>query len=255
MKSSNLVFDGSFDGFLSAVFMVFELKLTNATIQCQQWNQNGLFSNDERVLTDQTKANRVWKGLQAKLPQNESLKLYYSFLSEKREIYNILLDVIQYTFGSATDTSRNFTHPSILKISQTAKMVGREKHRMEAFVRFKLTKDGIYFANISPDFNVLPLLLKHFRDRYADQKWIIYDISRNYGLFYNLQNVEVVQMQFPDKFNFSASDTDYFDAIEFEFERLWKDYYQSVTIKSRKNNKLHLQHVPKRYWKYLSEKQ
>ena len=32
------------------------------------------------------------------------------------------------------------------------------------------------------------------------------------------------------------------------------EYFKSTNIKSRKNMKLHLQHVPKRYWKYLTEK-
>ena len=36
---------------------------------------------------------------------------------------------------------------------------------------------------------------------------------------------------------------------------MWKDYFDSTNIKERKNMKLHIRHVPKRYWKYLSEKQ
>ncbi|MGY0039832.1 DUF4130 domain-containing protein [Pedobacter sp. NJ-S-72] len=36
---------------------------------------------------------------------------------------------------------------------------------------------------------------------------------------------------------------------------LWKDYFKSTNIAARKNTKLHIQHVPKRYWKYLTEKQ
>ncbi|MGK4566274.1 DUF4130 domain-containing protein [Flavobacterium sp. 3HN19-14] len=35
---------------------------------------------------------------------------------------------------------------------------------------------------------------------------------------------------------------------------LWNDYFKSTNIPARKNMKLHLQHVPKRYWKYLTEK-
>jgi probable DNA metabolism protein len=41
---------------------------------------------------------------------------------------------------------------------------------------------------------------------------------------------------------------------EVEYQVLWKSYFDSVNIKERKNPKLHLQHVPRRYWKYLSEK-
>jgi probable DNA metabolism protein len=43
----------------------------------------------------------------------------------------------------------------VLTVQQTSRKVHREKHRMEAFVRFQLTKDQLYFAIVQPDFNVL----------------------------------------------------------------------------------------------------
>ena len=45
-------------------------------------------------------------------------------------------------------------------------------------------------AIVQPDFNVLPLIEKHFRERYADQRWLIYDVRRKYGLYYDLQTVD-----------------------------------------------------------------
>ncbi|WP_322790524.1 TIGR03915 family putative DNA repair protein [Tenacibaculum tangerinum] len=150
---------------------------------------------------------------------------------------------------------KDYSNDTVLKIAKLRKSVGREKHRMEAFVRFKLTKDNIYFANIEPDFNVLPLIAKHFKSRYADQKWLIYDIKRKYGLFYNLDSVEIIELEFDKSFDFSKTSDKIFTVEELEFQQLWKDYFKSTNIASRKNTKLHTQHVPKRYWKYLSEKQ
>ena len=37
------------------------------------------------------------------------------------------------------------------------------------------------------------------------------------------------------------------------FESLWKTFYKSVNIKERENSKLRNQHMPKRYWKHLTE--
>lgn len=45
------------------------------------------------------------------------------------------------------------------------------------------------------------------------------------------------------------------DKKDEHFQNLWKRYYQSTNIEARRNMKLHLQYVPKRYWKYLVEKQ
>ena len=37
------------------------------------------------------------------------------------------------------------------------------------------------------------------------------------------------------------------------FEELWKTFYNSVNIKERENLRLRNQHMPKRYWKHLTE--
>ncbi len=255
MQHSNLIYDGTFDGFLTCVFYVYEYQLKDAQIQNKYTAQNLLFSNPETVITDTTKSDRVWKGIKSKLSKNRSYQLYYAFLSEKENIENILLDYIRYAFKSTISIDKDYANHTVLKISQIAKMVGREKHRMEAFVRFKLTKDGIYFANIDPDFNVLPLILKHFKSRYADQKWVIYDVKRHYGLYYDLNKVEIINFEFSKDFDPSKTSSNYFSDEEFEFQKLWQDYFNSTNIESRKNMKLHIRHVPKRYWKYLSEKQ
>ncbi|HCV81945.1 MAG TPA: DNA metabolism protein, partial [Zunongwangia profunda] len=52
----------------------------------------------------------------------------------------------------------------------------------------------------------------------------------------------------------SKNNPDVLHENEISFQKLWKSYFESTNIKSRKNTKLHLQHVPKRYWKYLTEK-
>ena len=255
MQEKNLIYDGTFDGFLSSVFYTFEHKIDQANIRNEFSAQHGLFSDNETIMTEETKANRVWKGLKSKLSSHGTHQLYYAFLSEQSGIENILLDYFKYAFSHDGHVDEDYSHPSVLKIAQIAKMVGREKHRMEAFVRFRLTKDDIYFANIEPDFNVLPLIQKHFKRRYADQKWVIYDIKRHYGLYYDLDNVDIINMDFPAGFDFTKTDSDYFAEQEFEFQKLWQDYFKSTNIESRKNMKLHIRHVPKRYWKYLSEKQ
>ena len=252
-KSKILTYDGSFNGFLTAVFKVYEEKITVSDIQRFGEVQNALFADNERVYTNNEKAKRVWKGIQAK--NQQALKnIYFAFLSEKKSIELMLLHYIQKMFVNKASVHIDFSDATVLKISQLSKSVGREKHRMEAFVRFQLTKDGIYFANIDPDFNVLPLISKHFRNRYADQEWIIYDIKRKYGLYYNGSSMELISLDMAEVYTNSIRKSDRFLEEEYDYQTLWNNYFKSTNIKSRINKKLHTQHVPKRYWKYLSEK-
>ena len=251
--TKNLIYDGSFNGFLTAVFMGFEQKLPHACIQRQGQVQNGLFTDTETIFTNIEKAQRVWNGVRNK--SNTAIKnIYFAYLSEHPKIETLLYHYIQKLMAAKGNKVTDFSDDCILKINQLAHKVGREKHRMEAFVRFQLTKDDVYFANIEPDYDVLPLISKHFKNRYADQQWIIYDVKRKYGLYYDLKGVEIISLDLTEIHSNSIKRSNAFNQEEHQYQDLWNNYFQSTTIKSRINPKLHTQHVPKRYWKYLSEK-
>ncbi len=248
-----LIYDGSFNGFLSSVFAAFEQKMDIVDIQSNSKFQSGLFSESETIFTNIIKAKRVWNGIQ-KRSYSAITRIYFAYLSEAEGIELLLFRYIQKLMGSKNQKQTDFSDETILKISQLARSVGREKHRMEAFVRFQCTKDNIYFSNIEPDFDVLPLISKHFRNRYADQQWLIYDLKRKYGLFYNLERVELISLNLDEVHYNKLKRSDSFTSEEYDYQTLWNDYFKSTNIKSRINKKLHTQHVPKRYWKYLSEK-
>lgn len=110
-----------------------------------------------------------------------------------------------------------------------------------------------------PDFNVLPLIERHFKARYQDQRWLIYDEQRDYGIYYDLDDVHQVQMNARQlDLQLGSGHSQAFsielDAEEFLYDQLWKDYFHSVNIQARQNMKLHIQYVPKRYWRYMNEK-
>jgi len=180
--------------------------------------------------------------------------VYFAFLSETEGVELMLYTYIQKLMATKSGKQLNYSDGIVLHISQLARKVGLEKHRMEAFVRFQLTQDEIYFANIEPDFDVLPLISKHFRDRYADQQWLIYDVKRKYGIYYNLDHVEMVSLNLKEVHFNKIHKNDAFKSEEYDYQTLWNDYFKNTAIKSRINSKLHTQHVPKRNWKYSSEK-
>ncbi|MBP2832447.1 TIGR03915 family putative DNA repair protein [Aquimarina sp. U1-2] len=248
-----LLYDGTFDGFLTCVFTVYDQNISDVVIQHYHLDHNQLFSVIEDVITQKHLAHRVWKGFKEKTTKNEQNDFFKAFLSEIKGVENTLLSYMRSIFNRKSIKTIDFSNKDILKISQVARMVAREKHRMEAFVRFQLTKDEIYVATVAPDFNVLPLIIKHFRDRYADQKWLIFDTSRNYGIFYNLKTVEMIRFEDKKGLDPKCISKNH-NLQESNFQELWNVYYKNVNISSRNNKKLHEQHLPKRYWKYLTEK-
>jgi probable DNA metabolism protein len=249
-----VVYDGSFEGFLSAVFDVYEYKFIDVQFSSEENFQNNIFGKVHHVDINETKTKRVWKGLANKISKKSLTDLYRTFLSEKKDIENVLLEYIRYVFKSKTTIEHDYSHHAVLTVVQTARIVYREKHRMEAFIRFQLTQDELYYAVIEPDFNVLPLIKKHFHDRYADQSWLIYDTHRKYGLYYDKKEVISVSMNFDEETSTGKNIRSIYNEKEELYQKLWQQYFSSVNIAARKNMKLHIQHMPKRYWRYLTEK-
>ncbi len=252
--NKTLGYDGTFEGFLTAIFYVYENKLSAVSIARKELALKTFFNEVEHVITDSSKAARVWKGISKKISPQRKTKLYKAFLSEIPQIENTMLSYIRRALASEKSIETDFTDSNVLTIDKVAKKVSREKHRMDAFVRFRLTQDGIYFATIEPDFNVLPLNALHFKKRYADQKWIIYDLKRKYGIYYNLKNVVMITLEIQANINQKSNAQTYFTNEEMQFQELWRNYFKSSNIEIRKNLRLRIKHIPKRYWKYLSEK-
>ncbi|KGO91059.1 TIGR03915 family putative DNA repair protein [Flavobacterium subsaxonicum] len=251
------IFDGSFEGLLTAIFEFYDRKETAVQLVWDKLYQPAMLQESVEIMNDEVKAKRVWSGLRKKLSPQWQQMFYKSYLSEDPQTFEDLLHFARYIFDNDKGAENNFGNPYVIAISKMNKKVNREKHRMKAFIRFQQTADGIYYCPVEPDFNVLPLIVLFFKNRYADQQWIIYDVKRKYGLFYNLHTVEEITYEFV-----SAIDTkkitlpaELVDAKEELASVLWKDYFNSTNIPARKNMKLHIQHVPKRYWKYLNEKE
>ena len=113
----------------------------------------------------------------------------------------------------------------------------------------------MYFAVMEPIYNVLPLCINFFQDRYADQPWLIYDARRNFGLYYDLTKTEIVRFEQPPvNLKTGKITAEQQDDYEKAFQDLWKDYLQAITIQPRKKLRLQRQLMPKRFWKYLVEK-
>lgn len=252
-----LTYDGSYVGLMSVIFDIYEKK-HKAPMIVREKDSKGLIMQDNiQVLSDTHKAERVLEGLKKKLSATGLRNIYCSFLSEVPGMDNTILSFVQYVFASAQNIEDDFGNKSVLTIAQMAKSVDREKHRFEAFVRFENIGNELYYAPIEPKYNVLPLIIPHFKSRYAGQDWVIYDLQRRYGVYYKSDTEEVseVTMDFGMEARTDVSAEIVFDKDEKLYKDLWKNYFKSTNIETRKNLKLHMQHVPKRYWRYLVEKQ
>ena len=251
-------FDGTMDGLLTAVFDAYSLKE-----QPEQLLKTGdampLFCDHTyHVTTDDEKARRVWTGLEKQLT-GEAMKLIsVSWLSELRELPTPLFLYIYKVFRQG-DISKNFADPDVLAVTNIARRVLHEQLRMKQFIRFQKAKDGTYLAVVSPDHDVLPIIIDHFQDRFNDQPWLIYDAKRHYGFYYDGKTV--IRITFEDEtsvpFNLANGklSEEVISSDDQLLQNLWRTYFKAICIKERMNPRKQLSDMPRRYWKYMTEKQ
>jgi probable DNA metabolism protein len=248
-----LIYDGTFEGLLTAVFEIYDRKLLHVKLIKGEWHSTAMFEEVIQVITDENRATRVLRGLRKKLSAAGVQRLYIAHMAEMENEECAIIGFIRYVFDSDINVEEDYGNKYVMRLSEILKMVRREKHRMEAFIRFQKLKDETFYATVEPDFNVLPLLIRHFKNRYTDQKWIIYDLKRRYGIHYDLHDTQYISLDFSEV----GKPTDVVSAFtedEKIYQHLWKNYFTSVNIVARKNTRLHLRHIPKRYWRHLTEK-
>ncbi|WP_337528161.1 TIGR03915 family putative DNA repair protein [Zhenhengia sp.] len=242
----NYLYDGSFEGFLTAIFYAYQDKESSLITREINYIPHLLYE-PIKVNVEQDKFKRVYTSIQTKLSTAILSTVYYLYLSELKGFENLCLDYLKlcYRYGESINLAKN--NDTIIQVDSFRRRVTLEVHRFNGFVRFKEISPKYFYAQIEPDHNILPLLSEHFIKRFSDQYFIIHDLKRKTALVYNQEEVYLQQLSLQQS-NALASNN-----IIDPFQDLFKSYYDSTTIKERKNPKLQRSFVPKRYWKHLAE--
>lgn len=117
---------------------------------------------------------------------------------------------------------------------------------MLGLLRFRELQSGIFYAPMGPDHNIVSLLAPHFAKRLSDQPWMIHDVKRDIAAIYDRKDWTIALIRQKKALPLHGD--------ELEFQRMWKQYFKSVAISSRRNLRLQKHFMPSRYWRYLVEK-
>ena len=250
-------FDDTFDGLLTAVFDAYARRSFPGTLLAEG-APGPLFADDmHHVVTDAAKASRVWRALGRKLSAFAHRCVAQCWLADEQDTPMVLFRYICRVVDAPGRVETNFADPAVLDFVRMWKRVDWERTRLMQFVRFQKAADGTYFAPVEPQKDALPLVVPHFRDRFADQRWLLYDVGRQYGFCYDLRQVHRVSFAegVPAGLHGGRLDDSLLAEDELLFQRLWQTYFRAICIRERLNPRKHRQDMPVRYWKYLTEKQ
>ena len=105
----------------------------------------------------------------------------------------------------------------------------------------------------TPEHDALPLALDYFTDRFADQRWLIYDRKRDYGYYYDGASARRVTLEDDRGMIADKLADEWLAEDERRFQLLWKSYFRALAIPQRTNERLQRRMMPRRYWKHLTE--
>lgn len=189
-----LIYDGSFAGFLTAVYQVFDQNLKDVCVVKPKHYAPEMFAEGKIVNTSNLKAKKVWHSLQLKVSKQAANELYKVFLSEIKGTEDAILRYIVHAYSAETFSHTDHSKVNVLRIHQVSKMVDRELQRIKDAIILDESRGDIGVGVVNSNFDVLPLLGKYFSRIYKDKKWLVYDKKRNYGLYYDLQRLSQVEL-------------------------------------------------------------
>ncbi len=246
MKKDNHIFiyDGNFITLLNLIKELIKNKIIPLNIKDNNYNAN-LFDNliTLKINDDEIVIKNLIDNLGIEI-FNVIYKIYLSNHNNKELlIYYFIVYSLKYHHNIFY--MRNI--PVINEGLKVCKYVQNENHKMKGFLRFKELKNHVLYAEISPENNILPILVKHFKARLSNEYWLIKDVKRNIIAIYNKKDVLIKSC---DDISINLNE---YSNNEMEFEELWKEFYQTIGIKERKNDRCRMNFMPKKYWQYILE--
>ncbi len=243
----NYIYDGSFEGLLTAIYEAYYRREVPEHILPDSHVQQSLLCENVRIETAPEKAEKVYKGIRQKISSAALRHVFYVFLSELEGIGTYIYRYLRFGWQVGKDIDRYLSDDRVFPIHDISRKVGWENHRMLGLIRFKQLRENVYYASFEPDYNITGLVAPHFARRLADQHWVIHDLRRNIAAVYNQTQWVLTDMKLQSPLDMSDR--------ELNFQKLWKQYFNTIAIESRKNPRLQKQYMPMRYWRHLVEKQ
>jgi probable DNA metabolism protein len=266
------VYDGTFEGFLSAVTVLFRNERGSDSDSqelsgvCRESGIRPLFPH---IFIDPIDGifDRFGSYISDHFGAPMLDSIYRAFLSGLPGTEDAITGYIRLARKIRKDPADMLYIDCVKAVAEAAKRTGRETHRYMGLLRFRKLHvpasagsmvsgeadvlqtrdaDDVYYAEFEPGTDCLPLLAEHFSGRFTDRPFIIADRKRNRCLLHLSASAWTITDADPEFFKALSTDTIY--------EELWQKYFKCLAIPERINPDLQSSNMPKKYWKYLVEK-
>jgi len=240
-------YDGSSAGLLTLLAITVPQGIIPDAICVTPPAQQSLFCPVTPVATDRVLAGDFRDELSRRLPPSALQQLRLAWHGDHPERELLLCRYLRLAWQAGARTSGMLAHPDVAPLWKLAQQVGREAHRYLGFVRFRETSGGFYYAAISPDHRILPLVAGHFAGRFSDQQWVLHDLKHGEGVVHDCSRRKWLLLPMENHCEPGLT------PAEEEFQSLWRSYFTTLAISERENLPLQQGKVPLKVRPWLVE--
>lgn len=254
------VCEDSLTGIFSGIYEVWKRKMTaeEAGLEVGDSFERRLFCEYIFCKAEERKALAVIRMIQKNLGADVYEKISYALLSaDRRKAEMVFRAMLEAKKLSRKDLlMEHLGNEAVRAVFGMYRQVANEAHHYKGFVRFRELKNKTLFAKIEPKHAVLPCIAEHFADRFPQENWVIYDKTHEVFLihekgkrYYFLQQYMCMKGDSGSAQNIAGG----FSEEEMDYEALWKEFVQSISVAERENRALQNQNLPLRFRTNLVE--
>lgn len=246
--------EDSIEGIFSAVYSAWELKYGHENTVIELLDTGGtqnyeLFAKYVPLVTDTQKADKVLRTIRTRCSDAVYERLFRAACSDAPDKADAIYRYIQLALVMGCRVLNHLTDSAVVRIMELSRSVGNEEHHFLGFLRFIEIPGGILLARYEPKNRLTELIMPHFADRFREERFIIWDVSRNVAGFHIPHREHImVQLGEREKEQLLSYTEDNLDA-----EGLWKTFVESISIKERENKKLQRNNIPLRFRTFMPE--
>ena len=256
MEEYVLICEDSMDGILTGVYEAYQFKKKRgiASHDCihlatREPDTQRLFTEYEHIRADHGKAEKVTNTMVRQLGSETwyrlSMAMVSCFEDKSDAVYHTIVLGLKMRDKHITD---RLQEDCVQRVFQCARASDNELCHLKEFLRFSELQNGMLYARIAAKHHILPFLMPHFADRLPADNFVIYDENtQTFGLHASFKKWYLMQGADFDEEKLVYSE------VEESYQKLFKQFCDSIAIEARINPKLQMNMLPLRFRPNMTE--
>lgn len=177
--------------------------------------------------------------------------IYHAALSNDKEKADVILGTMLESrcIPDSKKIMEHYTHPKVRKVFELSRRVSNEASFCKEIIRFSELESGILFAEIEPKNQILTCLGDHFENRFPLENWMIYDKTHKMFLVHECGKHWILVLNE----TLNMEEIKKVTAAQSLYAKLWKGFFEHISIKERESYERQRQHMPLRYRNHMIE--